>query len=278
MLKYTENNEDEEYVYSLANGQEGLDAACLSEADAIEDYLDQVCAPLVGKVARAKREEIRERVRLRLEQFAAAHRELGSTDSEAVDLALAQCGEPELISRRWLPEQQIAQANALTTGRKSQNLSDRLFGSAKASTAVASLTFGLPFIAYLAQASAHIGSTVESDFMYNRVWLLAVPLLAGTLTGLAANKRPARGVVNALMLITTAAIITPAVAFCMEATKIGPDLLQSSASPMIAVVCGFVPWMLLGCTGAGLGQRIRSEGARLTTRVGRVLRTSRGAR
>jgi len=277
MLHQSEYSESDEFTHSANLTAQQVDPLCQPWENMMEDYLDRVCAPLVGQVTREKREEIRQRVRQRLQQFAAAHRELGSTPSEAVDLAIVQCGPPEVISSRWLRNNTAnlaAQTGA--SGRTSEKLPDRLFGTAKASTAVATLTFGLPYIAFLSQMSGHIESTIQQPSVtFNRVWLFAVPLLAGLLTGLAAKSRPGRGVVNAIGLITLQAIAIFGLTGSLAIAEIGPDLTQYAGASLLAVVCGLVPWLLLGCAGTAAGRRIRKLGCRVTTRAGRAFRTRR---
>jgi hypothetical protein len=67
----------------------------------IEDYLDHVCAPLVGTVPYERRLELRSEVRCHLQTLIEAFEELGSPYNEAVDSALRQFGDPALIGREW---------------------------------------------------------------------------------------------------------------------------------------------------------------------------------
>ena len=280
MLNHQAHDEINEFAHPTAAITEEPDQVFQSTDDAIEDYLDRVCAPLVGTIARSKREEIRQRVRLRLEQFTTAHRELGSTDAEAVELALTQCGDPELISRRWLPDQHSALLSSAATGRTHHhNVSGRLSDSSRAATRAATLAFGLPYIAFLTQVSGHMQSTTpENAFDYNRIWLLAVPFIAGILTGLAAKDKPVRGVLNANGILAGSSIVVAGLVGTMLLTGIGPDLSQFAGSTLASVVCGIVPWIVLGCTGAAIGQRFRKVGSKLATRAGRIIRTRKPAR
>jgi hypothetical protein len=70
----------------------------------IEDYLDQIYAPMVGRLPYARRQELRNEMRAHVAQLVAAHAELGSEREEAVSAALRQFGEPSLVAGRWLQQ------------------------------------------------------------------------------------------------------------------------------------------------------------------------------
>ena len=70
----------------------------------VEDYLDHVCAPLVGVVPYARRSELRAELRGHLEALVATHEELGSERTAAVVMALRQFGPPRCLSRQWARE------------------------------------------------------------------------------------------------------------------------------------------------------------------------------
>ena len=83
-------------------------ADCSKEATStdprIEDYLDQVFAPLVGLVPHARRQELRTELRGHLEALAASYREIGSAPNLASEQALRQFGDPRELARRCAPE------------------------------------------------------------------------------------------------------------------------------------------------------------------------------
>jgi hypothetical protein len=75
------------------------------ELDArIEDYLDRIYAPMVGRLCYERRQELRREMRAHLGQLIAAHEELGSDNEEAIVAALRQFGPPELVAERWLDQ------------------------------------------------------------------------------------------------------------------------------------------------------------------------------
>src|SRR2546427_11434751 len=75
----------------------------------IEDYLDHVCAPLVGLVPYARRQELRAELRGHLEALAASYRELGSAPNLASEQALRQFGDPRELARRCADERSRGQ-------------------------------------------------------------------------------------------------------------------------------------------------------------------------
>lgn len=70
----------------------------------VEDYLDHIIAPLVGRADYTARQEIRRDMRAHIDQLIAAHEELGSDPSEAVTAALRQFGTPSTVAQKWLNE------------------------------------------------------------------------------------------------------------------------------------------------------------------------------
>ena len=67
----------------------------------VEDYLDHVCAPLVGKVPFERRRELRWEIGCHLQALAEAFEELGDSREEAVVKALGQFGDPGTIGKEW---------------------------------------------------------------------------------------------------------------------------------------------------------------------------------
>ena len=70
----------------------------------IEDYLDRIYAPMVGRLPYAHRQELRNEMRAHLGQLIAAHEELGSDSAEALTAALRQFGEPSTVASQWLEQ------------------------------------------------------------------------------------------------------------------------------------------------------------------------------
>lgn len=80
----------------------------------IEDYLDHVCAPLVGHVPYARRQTLRSELAEHLDALIEAREELGETHEDAVQQALRQFGDPATLGRQWLREWEGAQGPSET--------------------------------------------------------------------------------------------------------------------------------------------------------------------
>lgn len=223
----------------------------------IEDYLDHVCAPLVGVAPYAMRQEMRAEMRTHLDSLIAAHCELGSASEEAVTAALRQFGDAGAVARNWTRE--CARSATETTAPQ----------SARPATLAALGLFGLP---YLADAT-HIAWSAWSKFSadeaaFYRFELVAVPLLAGLLTGLLARHRAARGTLNALALLAIPAMVIPG--FLLSLVYAGLvdkfPFEQWIPNPIPATV-GLTYWVSLGCAGAKAGNWLRQRTARLRPRL-----------
>ena len=72
------------------------------QSPVLEDYLDHICLPLVKHVSYEERMVIRTEMRTHIEWLIQAHTELGCTESEAVNSALVQFGDPNRIGNAVL--------------------------------------------------------------------------------------------------------------------------------------------------------------------------------
>ena len=70
----------------------------------LEDYLDQVCAPLVGSLPYAARQELRREIHQHLRSLSAAYQEVGATPDSALSQALEKFGDPAFVIAQWRPE------------------------------------------------------------------------------------------------------------------------------------------------------------------------------
>src|SRR5262245_29496888 len=68
---------------------------------AVQDYLDQVCAPLAGKMPYAERIALRLEIEQHLRALIEAHQELGTPPETAFAQAIEQFGKPEQVARQW---------------------------------------------------------------------------------------------------------------------------------------------------------------------------------
>src|SRR3712207_2488794 len=64
----------------------------------IDDYLDHLYAPLVGRVPYEVRQQFRSELQTHLEALVAAREEVGASHEQAVREALTQFGDPRLVA------------------------------------------------------------------------------------------------------------------------------------------------------------------------------------
>ena len=162
----------------------------------IEDYLDHLCAPLVGIVPLAERRGLRAEVRSHLEALAAEYGFEGRPPLEAIAAALLELGEPwqvgQTFLREWLQGSPDAAPARLT--RAAAVRAFAFFGVA-----------ALPCWALLEHRALDVPAATD---LTPWLWLLAAlaPLVAGALTGLAPQPRMGRGLCWAVGVLTLHAL------------------------------------------------------------------------
>src|SRR5688572_25868589 len=105
MLEQTHSRSESDHDVRPACGRSPSPAPDAAARDPlIEDYLDHLCAPLVGAVPYPRRRELREEWGAHLDSLVEAHREMGYGPAGSVVEALRQFGPPEQVSRQWLQE------------------------------------------------------------------------------------------------------------------------------------------------------------------------------
>jgi hypothetical protein len=218
----------------------------------IEDYLDHVCAPLVGVVPYARRMELRTELREHLVAFVATHEELGSSRDVAILMALRQFGPPRELARLWAREWKQGAAPArLEPAWRAMAVGLGCFGLAS----VLTLTVHM----YIA---ARHGQDVEILALLEMILVGGVlPLSAGLVTGLLARARHALGSFYAV-----SALIVPAAALALSSFARYPGDTDLSESSLILAMVQALYWMPIGCGAAALGGSLR---ARLTQRPSR---------
>jgi hypothetical protein len=190
----------------------------------IEDYLDHLCAPLVGRMPYPQRQALRAEARQHLDMRIAAYTELGSAPDEAVEQALKQFGDPGDLARQWVLTCQ---------GRGADSL------SVEAPLGAAFGWFALATLGVIA------GTFVKPTAGFWTVMGLCAPLWAGLLTGLLSRGRHAMGTFYAL------AILIPLTIGVGYVLPIVPDPAGDGLSPL--PIIQFVLWMPLGCAAAAAG-------------------------
>src|SRR5439155_12286412 len=142
----------------------------------LEDYLDHVCAALVGLVPYARRQELRAELRGHLEALVATHEELGSERTAAVVMALRQFGPPRHLSRQWAREW-------------TQGAAPTCIEPAWPAMLIAAGSFGIAsLLAFAALAGATNSDGSWTNTSDPRIWMtgLGFPVLAVLGTGLLA--------------------------------------------------------------------------------------------
>jgi hypothetical protein len=203
----------------------------------VEDYLDHLCVPLVGRVPYAARATLRSELRAHLEALIDAAEELGRERDGAVWLALAQFGDPDALGREWL--------RGWLRGEPA-----RPVRSARPAAFVAFGCFGLATSMAIALLVASATMSSRLSFL-NPLWpglfVLLMPLLAGMATGLLSPGRQALGTFYALALL-------------ILVTNLGASVLvngwEFNDLPAIGIVQS-VCWIPIGCAAAAFGGWLR---------------------
>jgi len=165
----------------------------------VEDYLDHLCAPLIGIVPLAERRGLRDEVRAHLEALAAEYGFEGKLLPEATAAALQEMGEPWQVGQTFLREW--------------------LQGSPHAAPARLARTAALRAFAFFGVAAIlnwwlieHRALDLSAWDLTPWLWLLAAlsPLVAGTLTGLGQPARLGRGLCWTLGVLTLHALVAGA--------------------------------------------------------------------
>jgi hypothetical protein len=205
----------------------------------IEDYLDQIYAPLVGWVPYASRTELRAELQAHLESLVAAYQELGSSPDTAVRAALAQSGDPQAMAREWVREWE-----RILPRRKAPPAWYATLVALGCFAVAARLFFGLI-------VAAQAGAPVPMWLGYAVSVLL--PLLAGLTTGVLSRARSVQAVLAALVLLFP---LFPPMAMAL-ANSTGTDWDFNQVAGM-ALVQGIV-WIPIGCASAAFGGWLRTR-------------------
>jgi hypothetical protein len=210
-----------------------------SQSDAhIEEYLDHLCVPLVGRVPYAARATLRSQLRTHLEALIHARQELGWERDEAVRRALTSFGDPRVLGRKWLREWRCAAPAAPVP-------------SARPATLVAVRCFGAATITAIAMMMLAMGRPISPllGSLLGVILAFVAPLLAGLLTGWVAPTRQVLGSFYALSLV-----IVP--------MTLGSGCLWQGTRyedvPLIGII-QVLFWLPIGCAAAALGGWLRTR-------------------
>ena len=163
----------------------------------VEDYLDHLCAPLVGVVPRPERVALREEAGLHLDGLIAEHLAEGVSPEEAVANALADFGEPWRVGQSWVDEW----CRGVPQGRLA-----RLAGTAIIRTFA---WFGLASLVTLLSVQAMVlepgGSALQPLVAFLQ---LVSPIVAGCLTGAMVPVRIVRSVATVVLVLAADTALT----------------------------------------------------------------------
>lgn len=195
----------------------------------IEDYLDHLCAPLVGTLAYPLRLELRRETKEHLLALAQAYEELGYPSDEALRAAMRQFGDPRTLGAEYArqydpPLPQFSMAYGIGV-------------------------FALAFL--LAGGLMVVNDFWEAGFFRFATFLAMFPLFAGYQVGLKVPRHPVRVAAFASSLLWLAVWGV----FTLIET---PDQSQlGSLWSGLGLACYFLPALPNGCVGAFLGRWIR---------------------
>ena len=165
----------------------------------IADYLDHLCAPLVGIVPLAERRNLRAEVRSHLEALADEYGFEGKSPPEATAAALLELGEPWQVGQTFLREWLQGRPD-ISPARLTRQAALRAFAF-----------FGTAAVPNWLLIEQRALNQPPGDLTPWIVLLAALsPLIAGTLTGLGLPTRMGRGLCWALGILSLHALATSA--------------------------------------------------------------------
>jgi hypothetical protein len=209
----------------------------------IEDYLDQVYAPLVDVVPYARRQELRTELREHLEALAATHEELGSSREAAVLAAFRQFGPPRDLARQWMRGE--APNRPVPVWR---------------AALVALGCFGVATLLAFKLLTAACPDGFA--WYYDEIIILLViggilPLCGGVATGLVARTRPAFG-----SFLAVAALFLPTALVAMDPLNHSADKSGLASAALLICRAQALLWMPIGCGAAAWAGGVRARLAR----------------
>jgi hypothetical protein len=203
------------------------DAAEAGADEQIEDYLDYLCAPLIGSVPYRRRLRFRMEVQAHIDGLIMQYQAQGQAPSEAVQTALRELGEPGQAGQDFLQEWLEGAPHA---GAKSV---------VRATILRAFAMFGVATVLNLfAIQLSTDGPRNISDPSPSLLTLAALsPLIAGCLTGLARPARIKAGTIFAILLCVVAS------------TAVGLVMLPQTEG-LIFALFQLLFWLPAGCLSA----------------------------
>jgi len=199
------------------------------------DYLDHLCAPLLGIVPYAQRRRLRAEAEDHLLALAEDFEAEGFTPAEAVVVALREYGEPWQVGQDWADTWLCAAAPS------------RLFHLADAATLRAFGWFGVFTVLNLLILEVNVLEPSQASTL-PLIQCLAVvsPVAAGALTGAGLNSRTSVGICRAMVLLGLAS------------AAVGLLLLPYQEGLTFAMF-QFIFWLPVGCLSAAVASSLRRQ-------------------
>lgn len=231
----------------------GHDPESVKNGDSrIEDYLDRICAPLVGNLPYERRQEIRAEIREHLDALTEASIESGHTPDKAVERALQQFGDPKRISMEIL---------------KSRNLDE---GSLVAALRAALVGYGLTAICFLLFVVVVIVEDMQEK-LQTLEWsgldfFLLFMLYIGNalLTGISTGYRSRRYGLSGIAIAGGSIILATAVASSLAELGIWPEEIGEMAKACFVLE---TLWLMIGMIGVGVSLAVQKTAKRFRDRV-----------
>jgi len=171
----------------------------------LEDYLDHLCAPLIGIVPYAERRAFRLEAHTHIAGLIGEYQYQGQELQAATESALREFGEPWKIGQAFL--QEWCQGTPCL----------RPVGLIRKATCVAFALFGIAsMLTLLVLEQSLLAPHQDALLLLSGMLAFFSPLLAGCLTGMATPAQAERGVRNAMLLLllhsfTTGLLLLPKV-------------------------------------------------------------------
>lgn len=223
-------------------------------SDLIEDYLDHVCAPLVGVIPFDERSRFREEAGFHIDRLQHSYQAEGLSPEDAVLKAIQTYGEPARVSDRCLESYQ------------ENRVQSPLFKRIGSGNFIAFCIFGIAQILYTALLQLHVFlpsgeayrlpmSPAEArmllpepfpipqswgDFAFLYGFPLLAPLVAGFLVGLAVPFGASKSVFQAMMPIVIYSFV------------VGSFMIPITTGLLFALFQA-VYWIPIGCLAAAIG-------------------------
>ena len=207
-------------------------------ADRIEDYLDYLCAPLLGVVPYAERLSLREEARAHLLDILAEFEATGMPPHEALTCALRAHGNPWRIGQFFVQEwgQGTVESPPCYWVRRATRCAFAWFGLAAALSLLLIEQYASGGSSHLIFSKGYPMPLSSQDALYPYLCAVSLlsPVIAGCLTSVMTPRQVLRGIVGALAILTVHALVTA----CLLLPKV-------EGFAFVLLLIGY--WLPVGC-------------------------------